>query len=150
MEFFFPLMGYNPSLWLFVWMLNLSQIWPVEGTLSSVSFGFVPISFWTFPCFLAQNMPGSSCIFHASASNWPFSRELWVLLTFWHPFFHSPLLPKSTLEHYLFRGIPSHFSVSSLHTYSEWPHLFSQLLDGSISPTQSALPTVRSVYIISL
>lgn len=55
-------MGYNPLLSLFIWMLIMSQLWPV-GVLSVwlVSFWHVPVILWVLPEFLFER----SCIFQA-------------------------------------------------------------------------------------
>lgn len=89
-----------------------------NSKLALVPFGVVFIILWTFPCFLTQDVPGSSCAFPAPPPNWPFTREPWVLLTFWCSFFHSLLLPKSALRLRCFPEFPSHFSLSFLCTYS--------------------------------
>lgn len=110
--------GYNPFFWSFVLMINLVQSWPVEETSSSCAFGFVLIIFQTFPCFLAQDVPGLylSClnpgIGHSAGSQGP----PWLFDT-------------------LFSSV-SHFPLSSLYIYPEWPNLFSRPLDLYLHPHQ--------------
>lgn len=82
--------------------------------LAPVSFGFVPIILWTFPCFLVKMFPAHLVLSLPQPWNWPFTRKWWVLLTFWHSFFHSPLLSKSALNH---PGDSHLISLSSLYTY---------------------------------